>query len=183
MPVQAVAFVVGPEDGPGAALRDVATGLGFGAVHGFMDAAQAGRQAASAPLSFFLFAAVDDPAMLQPIADAIRAAPDQRLRFAPLLYFAESPSLDAIARCAAMGFDDVVTLPFTRERVAARIARQLDVPQIYFETADYFGPDRRRRPGEAVRSGRGAGGRHRRIEIVRSPATGIRILRDEVTAA
>jgi len=181
VPVQAAAFVVGPRDGPGAAVRDVASGLGFALVQPFVDAAQAGGQ--PVPLLFFLFAAVDDPATLQPVADAVRAAPDPRLRFAPLLYFAESPSLAGIRRCAAMGFDDVVTLPFTRERVAARIARQLDTPQVYFETADYFGPDRRRWPGGAAHSGRGTGGRHRRIEIMRSLSAGISILRDELTAA
>lgn len=180
--MQATAFVVGPQDGPGAAVRDLAIEFGIATVLPFVDAAQAERQATTA-LAIFLFAAVDDPGRLRPAADAIRFCAVPRLRFSPLIYFSESPSREAIRQCAAMGFDDVVTLPFTAERVAERIGRQLDTPRVYFETQDYFGPDRRRPPGGTARSGRGTGGHHRRIEIVRSAEAGVVVLRDEVLAA
>ena len=181
--MQAAAFVIGPRDGPGAAVRDIAARLGFETVLSFTGLAQAEQQAARTPLLFFLFAAVDDPQTLKPAADAIRFSPGRRLRFSPLIYFSESPSLAAIRQCVGMGFDDVITLPFTDTRVASRSARQIDEPQVYFETASYFGPDRRRMRDDAAHSGRGAGGQHRRIEIVRSVAAGVSVLRDELRAA
>lgn len=179
-PVKACAFVVGPGDGPGAALRDMAARLGFETVLPFVGVAQAEQQAAQTPLMFFLFAAVDDPRTLKPAADAIRFCPSRRLRFSPLVYFSESPSIAAIQLCAAMGFDDVLTLPFTEARVAGRIGRQIDRTQVYFETASYFGPDRRQALGKIADSGRGAGGQNRRIEIIRSIANGVSILRDDL---
>lgn len=181
--MKAAAFVIGPRDGPGAAVRDIAARLGFEAVLPLTSLAQAEQQAPQTPLMFFLFAAVDDPQTLKPAADAIRFSAGRRLRFSPLIYFSESPSLSAIRQCVDMGFDDVVTLPFTDARVAARIARQIDHPQVYFETASYFGPDRRRMPDGAAHSGRGRGGRHRRIEIIRSVAAGVNVLRDDLKAA
>ena len=50
-----------------------------------------------------------------------RFSPSRKLRLSPLIYFSESPSHEGIRACAAMGFDDVVTLPFSRERVTARL--------------------------------------------------------------
>ena len=155
--MKACAYVIGPPDGPGAALRDVASRLGFETVLPFTGVAQADQQAAQTPLMFFLFAAVDDPATLKAAADAIRFCSSRRVRFSPLIYFSESPSLAAIKLCAAMGFDDVVTLPSIQSRLEERLARQIDRTLIYFEAANYFGPDRRDRaattdPGPA-RSG------------------------------
>lgn len=181
--VKASAFVVGPRDGPGAALRDIAVRLGFETVLPFGGLAQAEQQAAQTPLLYFLFAAVDDPQTLRTAADAIRYSPSRRIRFSPLVYFSESPSVAAIRHCLAMGFDDIITLPFTQARVADRITRQVDRTQVYFETPSYFGPDRRRAIADAQGSGRGKGGQHRRIEIIRSTASGVTVLRDDLQAA
>jgi hypothetical protein len=180
--VKASAFVVGPRDGPGAALRDMATRLGFETVLPFAGVAQAEQQSAQTPLMFFLFAAVDDPRTLRAAADAIRFCPSRRVRFSPLVYFSESPSIAAIRLCAAMGFDDVLTLPFTGARVAGRIGRQIDRTQVYFETANYVGPDRRQAPGTIADPRRGASGQQRRIEIIRSFANGVSVLRDDLQA-
>jgi hypothetical protein len=180
--VKASAFVVGPRDGPGAAMRDMAARLGFETVLPFAGVAQAEQQSAQTPLMFFLFAAVEDPRTLKPAADAIRFCTSRRVRFSPLVYFSESPSMAAIRLCAAMGFDDVLTLPFTEALVAGRIGRQIDRTQVYFETASYFGPDRRRTLEKVADSGRGAGGQHRRIEIIRSIANGVSVLRDDLQA-
>jgi len=179
--MKACAFVVGPPDGPGAALRDMARRLGFETVLPFGGVAQADAQAAQTPLMFFLFAAVDDPRTLRAAAEAVRFCPGRRVRFSPLIYFSESPSMAAIRQCAAMGFDDVITLPFTPSRVADRLQRQIDRTQVYFETASYFGPDRRASAGgqEYGHSGRGSGGRHRRLEIIRSIPGGVSVLRDD----
>lgn len=181
--MKACAYVIGPPDGPGAALRDVARRHGFETVLPFTGVAQADQQAAQTPLMFFLFAAVDDPATLKAAADAIRFCHSRRVRFSPLIYFSESPSLTAIKRCVAMGFDDVITLPFIQSRIEERLNRQIDKTQIYFETAYYFGPDRRDHAAALSASGRGADGQHRRFEIIRTTIAGVSVLRDEVQVA
>ena len=57
--------------------------------------------------------AVDDVGDLKAAADAIRFSPGRRIRFCPMVYFSESPHLDAIRTCVEMGFDDVITLDCT----------------------------------------------------------------------
>jgi DNA-binding response OmpR family regulator len=178
--MKACAFVVGPEDGSGAVLKQLARQIGFDAVYVFKDIADAERQSVSTPLIFFLFAAVDNLRRLKPVTEAVRASPSQRVRFSPMIYFSETPSLDAIKSCINMGFDDVITLPFSISRVEERLDRQVDRTLVYYETPSYFGPDRRNRlENEEGHSARGTGGQFRRIEIVRSPTAGISVMRDD----
>jgi len=169
--MKACAYVVGPSDGPGAALLDVGRDLGFPVVLPFQGVAAAEAQSQQTPLIFFLFAAVHDVRILKGVADQIRFAPARRIRFSPLLYFSESPSRQAISRCIEMGFDDVITLPFTRPRLLDRIGRLVDRTQIYHETAAYLGPERPIHRGS---------GQFRRLEIIRTPAVGTSVLRDEM---
>src|SRR5262245_52270884 len=123
--MKACAFVVGPDDGSGAVLKHLARQIGFDSVYLFRDIADAERQSASTPLLFFLFAAVDDLQKLKPVTAAVRSSPSQRVRFSPMIYFSESPSLEAIRSCINMGFDDVITLPFSLSRVEERLSRQV----------------------------------------------------------
>ncbi len=182
----ASAFIVGPPDGPGAALRHLANTVGFTAVLPYGGVALAEQQAARTPLCFFLFAAGDDVSALNSAAAAIRFSPSRRIRFSPLVYFAESPSLSAIRSCIEMGFDDIITLPFTTARVGDRLRAQIERRITFFETAGYFGPDRRDRmptSEEGHHPMRGSGGQHRRIEIVRSYEAGVRVVKDDMHMA
>jgi DNA-binding response OmpR family regulator len=178
--MKAAAYVVGPLDGPGAALMDMARRLNFATVLPYAGVAQAEQQVSRTPVCYFLFAAVPDVAVLGSVAEAIRFCPSRRVRFSPLIYFSESPSTETITRCINMGFDDVITMPFTRQRVAERIDRQVGQSHIYYETPGYFGPDRRGRvtgPRRAAESR--ADGQFRRLEIVRSLMTGVNVVRDD----
>lgn len=174
--MKACAYVVGPRDGPGAALRDLAQGLGFDAVLPFTGIANAEQQMAQTPLLFFLCAAVDDPRTLQPAAEAIRFCSSRKIRLSPLIYFSESPSLAVIKSCVTMGFDDVITFPFMPARVAERLAQQVDRSRVYVEEPGYFGPARAGQR-EAVGHQR-PGGKWRRLEIIRSFADGVSVLRE-----
>jgi PleD family two-component response regulator len=175
-PMRACAYVVGPPDGPGAALRDMARGLGFPAVLAYAGLSAAETQAQQTPLLFFLFAAVDEVNALKHVADTIRFSPNRRIRFCPLVYFSESPSVEQIRRCIEMGFDDVITLPFTQPRVVGRLDRLIDRTQVYHETAAYLGPERRMSAAD------GRDSQYRRLEIIRSATTGVSVLRDEMRA-
>ncbi len=176
--MKACAYIVGPPDGPGVALTQIARGLGFSTVLPYAGPTAAEAQSQQTPLLFFLFPEVSNVLSLKTVADDIRFSASRRLRFSPLIYFAESPSTEAISSCIEMGFDDVITMPFTSERVRGRIARLIDHTQVYFETPAYLGPNRRvsmaseRRPGQ-----------YRRLEIMRSAMTGVNVLRDDSHAA
>lgn len=170
---KATAYIVGPQDGPGAALAEMARHLGFEAVMPYAGVQLAEQQLARTPLLYFLFAAVNDVASLKQHADALRFSPSRKLRLSPLIYFSESPSHEGIRACAAMGFDDVVTLPFSRERVTARLARQVNRSIAYCESRAYIGPDRRV----------AGGGPMRRFDLIRSFADGTTVTRDVARAA
>lgn len=179
--MNAAAYIVGPLDGPGAGLLETARRLDFSAVLPYSGVAQAEHQSTLTPVCFFLFAAVPDVETLRGVAESIRFCASRRIRFSPLMYFAESPSAETITRCINMGFDDVLTMPFTRERVSERVNRQVGRTLTYYETAGYFGPDRRdrvtapRRPAESR-----VGGQFRRLEIMRNLVTGTHVVRDDL---
>jgi CheY-like chemotaxis protein len=180
--MRATAFVVGPRDGPGATLTDLARSIGFAAVLPFESSAALERHASLTPVCFLLCATVSDVSQLNAVANAVRFSPSRKVRFSPLIYFAEAPSREEIEGCIGFGFDDVVTMPFTPARLRQRLARQIGVPLVYFETADYFGPDRRGRlPAENLPvERRGPATRYRQIEILRTLGKGVSVLRDEV---
>ena len=169
----ASAYVVGRNDGPGAALLDVAREAGFVSVQLYAGPGLAERQAMQTPLLFFLFATADDIAPLKRAADEVRFSPGRRVRFSPLVYFAESASLETARAIIDMGFDDIITPPFNRARVTTRLRRLVDRLQVYRETPSYLGPER----GQPDR------GQHRRLEIVRTAKNGVSVLRDEMRRA
>jgi PleD family two-component response regulator len=177
--VRASAFVVGSGSTAGAGLIALARSLGFSRVDPYSGIEIMLERAQSTPLIFLLCAAVPDVSKLKPIAKLLRSSPDFRLRFAPLIYFPPEPSIDTIKACIGMGFDDVIAMPYSGNDLGQRIGRQLGGTHVYYETASYFGPDRRNRVGEerSTDSDHG-GGEYRRIEIRRSD-TGIDVLSDE----
>jgi hypothetical protein len=177
--VNASALVVGPRDGASAAISELAKALGFAPVERYAGLARTETQALATPLIFFLCAAVSDVATLEPMARTIRFAAG-RLRFSPLVYFTHAPSVDTIRQCIRMGFDDVIALPSVTGAIGERLFRQIGQPHVYYETATYFGPDRRNRLGQdrSTDSDHG-GGQYRRIEIVRDPRSGVNVLRDD----
>jgi hypothetical protein len=164
--LNASAFVVGPRDGASAALQDLAHALGFMPVERYAGLIRAEKQVKLTPLMFFLCAEV--------------ANVNAELRFSPLIYFSRQMSVDTIKACIKMGFDDVIAMPYTGADLSERIFRQVGRTHTYYETATYFGPDRRNRVGDprSPDSDHG-GGQFRRIEIVRSPETGVNVLRDD----
>jgi hypothetical protein len=178
--MKATAYVVGPLDGPAALLLDLARRLSFGSVQHYAGLAQAEQQASVTPVCYFLFAAVPDVGTLRGVAEAIRFSPSRRVRFSPMIYFADSPNVETITRCINLGFDDIITLPSSRTRVAERIDRQVGQNLVYYETPGYFGPDRRDRVTGPTRAGESRlGGQFRRLEIVRNLMTGVTVVRDD----
>ncbi len=182
--IKAGALVVGERRGRGALLFDIATELGFSFVKPIGLRSPLPIKAQSVPVCFVLFAGVEDPEIHAPIIREIRRAEPRSLAFSPLIYFSENPSHETVASCTRLGFDDVMTMPFTRERVHTRLMRQIETPLIYFETADYFGPDRRRRSSPRIADAYLRGLRDippaRRYEIRRSLSHGVMILREEL---
>ena len=179
--MNAGAFVVGPEGPVSDALFPLAQQAGLAPVQRYSGLANAEKQLAETPLVFFLCAAVPDIKTLKPMADAIRFSPSRRIRFSPLVYLVNSPSVEVIRACINMGFDDIIALPCPPRLVAERVARQIGQLCIYYETSTYFGPDRRGRiEADLGDPRRGNGEQFRRIEIMRTVEAGIDVIKDDM---
>jgi|SRR5215217_305338 len=183
--MKAYAYVVGPQDVAWTTLFDMAGDLGFAGISDFRGLAQVEEQAGETPICYFLFSAVSDLRALRPLARDIRFSPSAHIRFAPMVYCAESLSVENIMACINMGFDDIVALPQSGPRLQARLARQVDRTVVFYETPGYFGPDRRNRLASlnARRPQSRAAGPYRRLEIVRTLLSGVSVLRDEFSPA
>lgn len=178
--LNASAFVVGARNGATASLLDLAHAIGFNPVERYAGLGRVEEQVRKTPLVFFLCADVADVGALRPIAETVRFSADPEIRFLPLIYFGRELSVEGIKACIHMGFDDIIALPYLSGDLGERIFRQVGRMQVYYETATYFGPDRRNRTGNtrSTDSDHG-GGQFRRIEIVRNPMTGVDVLRDD----
>jgi hypothetical protein len=114
---------------------------------------------------------------------ALRSHPDPTIRFAPAIMIIGTCTAAEVAGYIAQGFDDIISLPEKAGALQRRFTGQLDTLIRYYETPNYFGPDRRRL--QQMSSGfaevRGKGNdRHRRYSIRRSPQTGVQILAREL---
>ena len=179
--MNAYAYVVGPQDMAWQKLFDMAGDIGFAGVSDYRGISQVEQQAGETPVCYFLFSAVADLRELRPVADAIRFSASRTIRFSPMVYCAEESSVETIMACINMGFDDIVALPQSPEKLRQRLARQIGQNMVFFETDGYFGPDRRNRvaalkPSMATSR---VGGPFRRLEIVRNLLDGVSVLRDE----
>ena len=182
--IKAGALIVGDRQGSGAAIYDIAADLGFSFVHPFSGRGSLAQAMQATPIVFVLFSEIADPRRYEPALRDIRRASPRELAFAPTVLFAESPSRQEVSDCSALGFDDILTMPFTRDRIYLRLMRQIETPIIYFETGDYFGPDRRRSSGpriaDAYLRGIDQARPARRYEIRRSFHHGTMVMREEV---
>lgn len=179
--MKAYAYVVGPGDAAWQTLFDMAGDLGFAGVSDYRGISQVEQQAGETPVCYFLFSAVGDLRQLRPVADAIRFSSSRAIRFSPMVYCAEEPSVETIMACINMGFDDILALPQSKPKLRQRLARQIGHNMVFYETEGYFGPDRRNRvaslkPNSVANR---IGGPFRRLEITRNLLDGVSVLRDD----
>lgn len=123
---------------------------------------------------------IGDKLLLSTI-NAIRGGgPD--VRFSPIVVIGNDCDFETVLHFVHLGVDDVISLPEKREVLAQRLGQQLWSEQLYIETADYFGPDRRRfeMGGDDRRAGLAG---HARYYIQRLPDVGTRIVRHELHPA
>lgn len=151
-------------------LELVAHNLGFGDA---VDSSE-GASVTKAHVSFcFVGDRMPDEALLD-VLDVVRTERRDRICFSPVIIFTEDETTEATVKYVRFGFDDVVALPMAREALEARLARQLNEDQIYIETKDYLGPDRRRLDrGAELRVVTSA---YTQVLFERDPQRGIRIL-------
>jgi CheY-like chemotaxis protein len=145
---------------------------------GFRLVLSAGRaEAVPDPICFFLidYRVVDDDK--RQLLMRLRSSPAPDLRFAPVIVVVGSCPAEEVMRYVRLGFDDVIALPASAATLASRLETQLSSEHTYYETATYFGPDRRRAPREETPNGNRPAGRVIEHHFIRDPLSGIRLVR------
>lgn len=160
------------------ALETAAHQLGFGeVVCGLGNSAATIGRSGTTITYFFLDYRMRDEDLVDIIA-AIRQERGGQLCCSPIILFTADRAAETVLRYVRLGFDDVISLPARRDELAERLAEQLHGQQLYIETKDYFGPDRRRLDrGAALRLGISP---HTRLVFERDPRRGIKVLDREV---
>jgi len=136
---------------------------------------------APAPHALICFVLVHEQvgdALLRHVISAIRGGA-QEVRFSPIVVLGNDCPFEQVLHFVHLGVDDVISLPEKREVLIQRLCQQLWTEQAYFETNDYFGPDRRRYEAadDGLRTGLVA---HTRYDIQRLPDVGTRIVRHQI---
>lgn len=171
---QCRAFIVATTQAESRVLELMAQHLGFG---GITSSTGEARGSVRANVTFFFVGhRMDDPAMAD-VIEAVREDHRGKLSYSPILLFTEDGSTACKRKYVHFGFDDVIELPAPRDTLVSRIGAQLYSDQLYVETKDYFGPDRRRLDsGAELRIGASA---YTQVLFERDPRRGIHVISRE----
>lgn len=138
---QCRAVIIGADPHQSRTLELIARNLGFGEA---VDYSEGGSGVAKAHVTFcFVDDQMPDEGLLE-VLDVVRTERRNHLCYSPVILFTEDASAEATLRYVRLGFDDVVVLPVSRSNLREQLGRQLYEDQVYIETKDYLGPDRRR---------------------------------------
>jgi len=173
------AIVIGRNDAQVDFLAKTAHRCGFAFVEG-VDADQ--LPPPRALLRFFLVHYLVGDDVLRSVLHEIRRG-SVDVRFSPVILIADDCPFESILSYIRLGVDDVISLPEKREVLMQRLASQLNTEHMYVETAEYFGPDRRRMDVDINDSRRRGLAGHGRYYIRRVPDRGIEIIRHEIFTA
>lgn len=103
-----------------------------------------GAGASDRKLNYFLVHHGLGAGALEGVLRSVRSSIIDDVRYAPVVLFAADGPFEEYLGYIQMGFDDVITLPEKAAIVEQRLVAQLGSEHMYFDTATYFGPDRRR---------------------------------------
>lgn len=136
------AFVVGAHNSPMQALAEAAICADFQAIAPFTKLGAVEDALSSVPSCFFLFAPVPDISRMTEMVRQLRQSKRDDIRYAPFIYFCNTATREVIRGCKALGFDDVITMPFSLTHFKDRLMTHIDTPVTYCESRSYFGPER-----------------------------------------
>ncbi len=78
------------------------------------------------------------------------------IRFTPIIMLTSQTRVQNIVIARNSGITEFVAKPFTARSLCSRIREVIERPRPFVSIGNYFGPDRRRRPGQVERERRGA---------------------------
>ena len=180
---QCRALLIARTEAETASLAQIARKTGFGEVQA-LNARHQYVTDEHRRISFFIVHRHLNSAMMAAVIRSIRLSSDDQIRFAPVILFAEDGPFETYLKYVHLGYDDIITLPEKQPVLVQRLTGQLWHEQVYFETRDYFGPDRRRMEALWEPDSRRLPDphSHTRYTFVRLPTVGINVIKTEIFA-
>jgi hypothetical protein len=173
-----VANLVARTESQTKSLEDIAKSAGYGETKTVLSRRAFATDERNCILNFFFIHYHLGDGLMKAVISSIRGSGDIEVKFAPIILFTTDLSFEDYLNYIRLGFDDVITLPEKRELIKARLASQVGHDIEYFETSDYFGPDRRRMEIEPPNGVQRSNVPHSHIKYVfrRNPASGTKLL-------
>lgn len=93
---------------------------------------------------YILAASKETMHLVKSYADKIRRSPSEKIKYSPIFLIINEPTESIFKNAIEYGIDDIVSHPITRSTFLTRLTMISQRETTFFETEDYFGPDRRR---------------------------------------
>jgi two-component system, chemotaxis family, chemotaxis protein CheY len=85
--------------------------------------------------------------------ELLRLSPDSPNKMIPVIMVTAYSTARRVAEARDAGVNEILVKPITTRAILDRLTRVIDRPRPFVRTADYFGPDRRRRVADASYEG------------------------------
>jgi hypothetical protein len=172
------AFIICADGTWAKSFHTVVAEIGFGHIEHIGETKQLSAVPFSRPLQFCFLTQASTSEEIRLATKIVRGHKHERHRFSPMIMLARELSRPAIYDYIAAGLDDILQFPCSLKFMSSRLGRQLNRQLKYYETEDYFGPDRRRHHDDAADVGDRRVGQSdfRRHLIRRDPFKGVEIL-------
>lgn len=172
------AFIICADSAWAKSFHSVLAELGFGQIEHIYETAQLSAIPFSRPLQFCFLTQASTFEDIRLATKIVRGHKHERHRFSPMIMLARELSRAKIHDYIGAGLDDILQFPCSLKFMGDRLKRQLSRPLKYYETEDYFGPDRRRHHDDVPEAGDRRAGQsdYRRYLIQRDPFKGVEFL-------
>lgn len=94
-------------------------------------------------LNFLIIHSSKSRDLVYSITKAIRSSNDDKVRFMPIIVLLDASLESEVHEFINLGCDDIMIYPCAAKKMAQRLELQVKSQREYFETENYFGPDRR----------------------------------------
>lgn len=135
-------------------------------------------------LPFLIVHSGVDFAAVEKVVALLRNRPEDQFRFIPIVALLDNRYESTVRNYIGLGCDDIVIYPCTARELRRRLKQQIERERDYYQTPDYFGPDRR---GTAFANRQGpfreGQGECRHIVITRDLNGAVTVVSDTVETA
>lgn len=94
-------------------------------------------------LNFLLMHSSMNKELIYKVTETVRASRDDNIRCMPIIVLLDIGLVSTVHEFINLGCDDLIIYPCSAKEICQRLITQVQTERDYFETPNYFGPDRR----------------------------------------